>query len=42
MLEGEHLQANFTHNRIHRSEKLLVHKDLRSHLVVIWGHLIRI
>lgn len=41
MLNGEHLQSIHTLDRVHRSEKLLGQKDLRSHFVVAWGHLIR-
>lgn len=41
MPKGKHLQTNFTLDRVHRSEKLLGQKDLRSHFVDTWGHLIR-
>lgn len=37
MLTGEHLQTNFTFDRVHRPEKLLGQEDLRRHCMVIWG-----
>lgn len=37
MLTGEHLQTNFTFDRVHRPEKLLGQEDLRRHYMVIWG-----